>query len=66
MIRQSKIKVNGYSSVTLCAKRKLRRDQADERQVIHDNLSVEEKIRKASFRVGMSKRELKRLIKAKK
>jgi hypothetical protein len=41
--------------------RKERREQARARQVAHDKLSTEEKIKKAKSRRGNSKKELARL-----
>jgi hypothetical protein len=60
----SKIKVNGYSSVVLHAKRDRKRIDAEARQREYDSLSLSDKIARIKARPndsGESKRELSRL-----
>lgn len=60
----SKIKVNGYSSVMLHAKRDRKRIDAEARQREYDSLSLSDKIARIKTRSndsGESKRELSRL-----
>ncbi len=55
-----KIKVNGYNSSVLWAKREAKRVEAEERQAKHNGLSKEQKISNAVKRGG-SVKELKKL-----
>ena len=56
-------KTNGYKSNILWIRREKRHNEAEQRQAIHDTLTVGQKIAKAKKRPGESKRELARLNK---
>jgi hypothetical protein len=56
-----KRKTNGYSSVVLNAKRKAKRDVAEERTAHYQSLTIEQRIKLAKSRPGNSKREIERL-----
>lgn len=58
---KSKVKVNGYKSNKLAARRNKRAVEAEHRQIKYDDLSVARKIKRAKSHPGHSKRELKRL-----
>lgn len=54
-------KVNGYSSVTLHAKKDRKRAEAKDRQIKHDKLTLPQKLAKAKSNRGNSKREVSHL-----
>jgi hypothetical protein len=58
------VKVGGYNSSKLQAKRNKRQREADDRQFKYDNLTVAVKVKLAQSRRGESKSELARLAKA--
>jgi hypothetical protein len=55
------IKINGYKSNVLHAKREKRQREADARQAAHDLLTKKQKLAKAKSRRGESKVEIARL-----
>lgn len=58
-----RIKVNGYSSNILHAKRNKRRDEAMARQDAHEKFTINQQIKKIKSRRGESKKELARINK---
>ena len=59
------IKVNGYSNKVKLAKKQAKRDAAEARQVVYDDLTTPAKVRIIKSRRGESKRELARIGKQK-
>jgi len=58
-----RIKVNGYSSAKLQARRERRQLDAEQRQAAYDKLTTAQKIQRCQRRPGDSERELSRLRK---
>lgn len=57
------VKVGGYSSATLHAKRRTRQREADDRQAAYESLTTNEKIDRMAGQRGLSSRQLRRLRK---